>query len=450
MPLPTQPVHPELVPSATNYEYIGDVTALGSLNLTMLARSYEQIEIGTLDDVFPSQDIPERTITIEQMVEGLGIMPIVRFGVPAGNFTENERIRRRQVSPALVRMDDFLDQGLINQLRQAGTYNEQYRPEQIVADRVRKMINYHKRTLDFFRSQVLLGRINYTDPRTKQTIDVSTYIPLHNLFNYDGYSTSVAAGGVITGTPYTAAKALSNTKGRNEALFFVDAQGRAGVPWTHPQADIVRCLRLIKQFLFKTNKNRFTEMVMSSELYTILMENDYVKAYSGQLGLFGNYPLTATNSSVDGGRNLSVSGIGATTNPAYISYGPGGDIEAIAGVRIRVLDGLFRHPQTNQITNYWPANKVALIAPRHYLDASETLGLTHHCVAESPEGTPGLWMRTGPDQQPPSPPGRTMQMGDSFLPFAKYPEWISILTVCPEEELTSTLILKSMESYGTF
>jgi hypothetical protein len=444
----TKPQHPELVPSSSNYEYIGDVTALGSLNLTMLARSYEQIEVGSLDDIFPSQDIPERTITIEQMLEGLGIMPIVRFGVPAGNFTENERIRRRQVSPAIVRMDDFLDQGLINQLRRAGTYNEQYRPEQIVADRVRKMINYHKRTMDFFRAQVLLGRINYTDPRTRQSIDVSTHIPTHNLFSYDGYSETLAANAAVPGTNYTAAKALINDKGRKEAILFADAQNRVGVPWTHPQADIVRCLRFIKHFLWKTNKNQFTEMVMSSELYTVLMENEYVKAYSGQLGLFGNYPMTGGTG--DGGRQLTVSGVGAQASPQFISYGPGGDIQAIAGVRIRVLDGLFRHPQTNEITNYWPANKVALIAPRHYLDASETLGLTHHCVAESPDGSPGLWMRTGPDQQPPSPPGRTMQMGDSFLPFAKYPEWISILTVCEPEELSDTLVIKSMEGYGTF
>lgn len=436
--------HPELTPSSTNYEYIGDVTALGSLNLTMLARSYEQIEVGSLDDLFPSVDIPERTITIEQIVEGLGIMPIVRFGVPAGNFAENERVRRRQVSPAVVREDDFLDQGLINQLRQAGTYNDQYRPEQIIADRVRKMINRHKRTMDFFRAQVLLGGINYTDPRTQQSINVSTHIPVHNLFHYKGFNATVAAGAAIVGTPYSALTALTNDKGRTEALLFTDIQGRAGVPWTHPQADLVRCLRLIKHFLWKTNKNKFTEMVISSELYTVLQENEYVKAYAGQLGMFGNYAAG------EGSRTISTSGVGAVPTPQFISYGPGGDIEAIAGIKIRILDGLFRHPQTNSVTNYWPANKVALVAPRHFLDAQETLGLTHHCVGESPDASPGLWMRTGPDQQPPSPPGRTMQMGDSFLPFAKYPEWIAILTVCEATEISDTLILSSMEDYGTF
>jgi hypothetical protein len=439
--------HPELTPSSTNYEYIGDVTALGSLNLTMLARSYEQIEIGSLDDVFPSQNIPERTITIEQVVEGLGIMPIVRFGVPAGNFAENERIRRREVSPAVVREDDFLDQGLINQLRKAGTYNDQYNPQQIIADRVRKMINRHKRTMDFFRAQVLLGGINYTDPRTNQSINVSTHIPVHNLFHYKGFNATVAANATITGTAYTAATALTNDKGRTEALLFTDANGRAGVPWTHPQADLVRTLRLIKHFLWKTNKNKFTEMVISSELYTVIQENEFVKAYSGQLGLFGDY---ARADGQPGGRSITATGVGAVTSPQFISYGPGGDIEAIAGVKIRILDGLFRHPQTNTVTNYWPPNKVALMAPRHYQDAQETLGLTHHCVGESPDASPGLWMRTGPDQQPPSPPGRTMQMGDSFLPFAKYPEWIAILTVCEATEINDTLILGSMESFGTF
>ncbi len=434
--------YPGLEPNVTPYEYVGEVQALGSLTLTQLARSFEQIEVGTLTDWFPDRNINERTIVVEQILEGLGTMPIVRVGVPSGSFAEGEKLRAFSANPAFMREDDFLDQYLINQLRKPGTWNEQYRPTDIIADRVRKLVARHKRTLDMMRSMVLLGGINYTEPRTNTSINVSTNIPAHNFFRYDGYDASAAAGATLA-PGITAFKALSATKNRKEALLFTGANDQAGVPWTHPQANIVRTLRLIKQFLYKTNKNRFTDIVMSSDLYTILHENEYVKAYMGQIGLFGN------GGNAGGSRDITTSGNG-TVSPAYISYGPGGDIEAIAGLRIRVMDGLYRHPETGQITNYWPSHKVALVAPRHYSDPSATLGFTWHCVGEAPDGTPGVWMRVGPDQMPPAVPGRTMQMGDAALPVAIYPHWISILDVCEPGELQSNMILNSMEDYGTF
>lgn len=434
--------YPEVIAEVTPYEYVGEVHALGSLTLTQLARSFEQLDVGTLEDWFPDRNINERTIVVEQILEGLGTMPIVRMGIPAGNFAESEKIRAFRASPAFMREDDFFDQGLINQLRKPGTWNEQYRPTDIIADRVRKLVNRHKRTLDMMRSMVLLGGINYTDPRTNTTLNVSTNIPAHNFFRYDGFDASVAANATVA-PGYSAYKALNASKNRKEALLFTGINNQAGVPWTHPQADIVRCLRLIKQFLYKTNKNRFTEIVMSSDLYTILHENEYVKAYMGQIGLFGNGPAGG------GSREITTSGAGSVS-PAFITYGPGGDITAIAGLRIRVLDGLYRHPETGVITNYWPSHKVALVAPRHYQDAQATLGYTWHCVGESPDGNPGVWMRSGPDQLPPAPPGRTVQMGDAALPVAIYPHWIAILDVCEQDELASNMILNSMEDYGTF
>jgi hypothetical protein len=51
---------------------------------------------------------------------------------------------------------------------------------------------------------------------------------------------------------------------------------------------------------------------------------------------------------------------------------------------------------------------------------------------------------------PPAVPGRAMQMGDAFLPYAMYPQWISLLTVAEAEEIDENLILRSDLSYGTF
>jgi hypothetical protein len=446
---------PEITPYTTNWTYQGEADMLGSLNLTLLAKSFEVITEGTLDYLFPDQDIPERQITVEQEIEGLAIMPVVRMGVPSGNFVEQPRYRSRSESPILVRQDDFLDQTVLNQIRKPGTYNEQWNPSEIIATRIQRMMGMHTRTKDFFRSQALLGGIYYTDPRTNQVVSVDTGIPDHNFFHYAGVDSALdalAAGAAVPGTPFEAGPAgyWANKvlKNRKEALLFTDAQGRAGIPWTDPQADIVRSVRLIKQFLWKTNKNKFTEMIMNSDLYMTIHENEFVKAFMGQMGVFGNYDMAGA----DGGKAVVTTGSSSANNPQFISYGPGGEIQAIAGVKIKVFDGQFRHPGTNTLEEYLPSNKIILVAPRHYADASATLGFTHHCVAESPNSTPGVWVRTTSAESQPTgyAPGRGIQMGDAFLPFAVHPHWISVVTVAEESYIADNLIINSMRNYGSF
>lgn len=419
---------------STPYEYVGDIPALGSLQLTKLAQSYEQLESQGLDDLFPIQNNPERTIMVETMREGLGIMPIVQMGKPAGSFIEPERIERRYFQPVVVREDDFLDQALINQLREVGTMNTATPPKTIVERRVQKMVNRHNRTVQFIQAQVLQGGVSYTDPRTKVTIDVSTQIPTHNFFRYDGWDATLANNTDINTSGYKSAKAFTNNKGRKEALLFTSKEGFAGVPWSHPRADIVRCLHILKQFLRNTNKNLFTELVMSRDLYTVIQENELIQALMGAVGV------------VTPGSPISAS----FQTPTMVTFDAGGDLTRLAGLNIRLIDTLVRNPVTNAIEKLWPSNQVALVAARHAKDSSATLGFTQKCVAESPDGTPGMWMRTGPDQMPPAVPGRAMQMGDAFLPFAMYPQWICLLTVAEASEIDQNLILRSNLDYGTF
>jgi hypothetical protein len=144
----------ELEPEISEWQYTGDIPALGSLQLTMLAKSFEQLEEGELDDLFPSENIPERTIIIEQVITGLGIMPVVDYGVPSGDFMMPDRTRSFRETPLVVREDQFISQDQINQLRKVGTTNERYEPEQIVSDRVQQMANRHQRTVDKFRADV--------------------------------------------------------------------------------------------------------------------------------------------------------------------------------------------------------------------------------------------------------------------------------------------------------
>lgn len=424
------------------YKFIGDIPSLGSLQLTMLARSFEQLEITPLSDLFPDVNIQERTIVVEQIIEGLGIMPIVKFGVPGGGYMEPNRIRSFVATPAVVREDDFIEQHLINQLRKPGTFNEAWNPSDLVKNRVQQLINRHARTKDLFRAKTLLGGIKYLDPRSKNSIDVSTNIPAHNFFSYDGFSTSVNSGTQISGTSYNAAKALINDKGRPEALMFTSTDGRAGVSWTDPRADIIRCLRLIKQYLYKTNKNRFDTLIISSDLMTIIMENEYIKALMGVPGLV---VLNQPTSTVAGNANVATGNAPAT----FITMGVGGDITSIAGLKIRVMDGLYRDPVTGEIQTFWPSNKVAIVASGASSDPSARLGFTYHCSGEAPDGSPGVYMRSDVSVLP-APTGALMQMGDAFLPVVTYPHWISVLEVCEPEELTTKFILQANLNYGTF
>lgn len=424
------------------YEYIGDIPALGTLQLTMLARSFEQLEITSLSDLFPDVNIQERTIVVEQIIEGLGIMPIVKFGVPGGGYIQPNRVRSFVATPAVVREDDFIEQHLINQLRKPGTFNQSWNPQDLVKQRVQALINRHARTKDLFRAKTILGGIKYTDPRSRHSIDVNTNIPAHNFFSYDGFSASVTSGATISGTGYTAGKTLINDKGRPEALMFTSTDGRAGVSWTDPRADIIRGLRLIKQFLYKTNKNRFDTILISSDLMTVIMENEYIKALMGVPGLM---VLNQPTSTVAGNANIATGNAPAT----FITMGVGGDITSIAGLKIRVMDGLYSDPVTNEIQTFWPAHKVAIVASGAASDPSARLGFTYHCSGESPDGSPGVYMRSDVSVLP-SPSGALMQMGDAFLPVVTYPHWISVMDVCEPEELTTKFILQANLNYGTF
>jgi hypothetical protein len=434
------------VPQSTPYEYVGEPPALGGVALTKLARTYAELDTSDLSDLFPDQYSPERTIIIETIMEGIGIMPMVRPGIPSGNFLPNDKIFRRTVEPALFREDDFVDQYLLNQLRQVGTQNDVINPQAMLQDRVRRLVARHNRTIDFFRIQVLLGSINYEDPRTGVKIDVTTQIPLHNLYRYDGYDSSVAKDATITvgTTAYKAAKALTNNKGRKEAVFFGSADERLGVPWTDPDADIVRCLRLIKEKLRKTNKNVYTDLYVSSDLYTIILENNYIKASDSRIGFF-NYG-TDQGGVADSKRILPVT----NSSNNSISIGPGGEINSIAGLRLHVIDQLYSDPVSQTVKNMMPAHQAVIVAKSHVNDSSQTLGYTQYCVGESPDGNPGLWMRTGPDMQPPHTPGRAMQIGNSFLPYAMYPQWICVLDVCEPNDISSSYMLSDDIDYGTF
>jgi hypothetical protein len=445
-------VPPYTVPVGQNtpYEYIGDDISFGSPSLLMLAKSYEEIFSSNIDDLFPDVNIPERTVIVETEIEGIGTLAPVSPTVPIGQFLPPSKVMRKSYEPFLIRGNEFIDNYSINQLLKPGSYSEIFDPKYIIDKRLRRLMNYRMRTITMHKVMVLLGGINYLDPRTNVTLDVPTHIPAHNLFRYDGYSEDKAEGDSLGYGGLVAAKALTNNKGRKEALFFTNVAGQAGVPWTDPNADIIKALRYIKHYLYETNKNMYTEIIMSHALWSIIQDNNLIKAYAGSVGIVA-FDSTAASPDVT---KRSLTTLETRQTPASIGFGAGGDIVSIAGLNIRLMTQTYSDPATEggPIKNMWPNHKVAIVAKNHINEPMESLGYTHHCIGEGPNQEMGLWVFLQYQHTPPYTPGVAMQLGDAYLPYAKYPQWISIIDVCEPEDIGNNIILGADANlaYGTF
>lgn len=115
-----------------------------------------------------------------------------------------------------------------------------------------------------------------------------------------------------------------------------------------------------------------------------------------------------------------------------------GKLVEIAGMKVVTVDHVFQNPANSYaVEKVWPINKVAMLAEKHPSFSGQVVGHQVHCVGEDPMGRPGLWVRSGPDTQPPAAPGRSMQLGNAGIPYLQYPEWVSILTVDTVNNLTA-------------
>jgi hypothetical protein len=375
-------------------------------------------------------------------------MPPVAAGIPNGQFVEPDRMRRFTVVPQPFREDDTIDRLTANQLRRPGTINEQLPLQEMMASRVQKLVNRHARTRKLFQSKMLQGGWRYYDPRTRVSIDVSSNIPQHNLFSYKGWVDTVTAGSTVDvmGRSYQALEAMAPDKPRPEGSFFISSDGYLGVPWTYPQADIVRCVKQISTYLHLTNKNKPTHIIMNSQLMAVISSiNELFKSFQGLPGmLVNNYPT----STVAGNTAVGASNVGA--GPLPISFGPGGEITAIGGLQVVLLDGIWRNPANdNQLEVFWPSHKVAIVSAQSMSDPSAKLGYTYHCSGESWDGKPGLWVETDMGLRLPS-QGIHVSAGDCFIPFPVYPHWISLLDVCDPSALYTSLPMLPDLAYGTF
>lgn len=236
---------------------------------------------------------------------------------------------------------------------------------EFITDRVQRMTNRSNHFFAILRAMALLGGINYTDPRTGVTLNVNMQIPAGNLRDLTGLGATRTWDALATATA-------------------------------------IRDLTIFRQKLYAVAKTKPTHVVMRSDLKTLLDLNADIIA--------------------------RVEGSGALNATGFVEYRMG-ELYAIAGMQVITCDTLYDDPVTNTRKYVWPVHKVALVASRHEQASGEFVGRQDMCVGEDPMGRPGLWMRSGPDTSPPAPPGRSIQMGNTGLPYLRYPDWVGIMTV---------------------
>lgn len=412
---------------------------------TELAKSLVPLEAVTpLTELFPEESIPERTVVIEQSYEGVDtIFPMVEMGKPDIVLSDNDGTRtRRYYQPLYIRRSMFVSHGEINSRVRPGTENEKWSPAEQIQIKMRRMVRQHNLTWNIYRAMMLLGGINYTDPRTGVGAQVSAQIPAHNLFSFN---------------------VTSGYRGRKEAALFrgivdsnvADPGGAAGIPWTHPDAAIIECVQRFKRWFKDTNKSEVTGMYMSPELRDIIVLNNEIKLALGgwipRLGAqVGQTVLHDYNSSTGTGGGVMVPAGGVAKMNGSIVLNNSGDLVSIAGVPVYIVDTMYKDPLDGVVKRIWPKNKVVFVSNVDAQGASEVLGRTQYCVSEESGGVPGLWTRTNMETQIPAAPGMYVQMGNAGMPYIKYPYKVAHMTVATVDQINDRIGILGDLQFGGF
>ncbi len=435
------------VPNAPNFgPYISPTITVQNDTLpaepiyTELAKSLVPLEgVTPLTELFPEENILERNVAVEQTYEGVDtIFPMVELGKPDIVLSDNEGTRtRRYYQPLYIRRSSFISHGEINSRVKPGTSNDRWSPAEQIQLKLRRMVRQHNLTWNIYRAMMLLGGINYTDPRSGVGAAVSAQIPAHNLFAYN---------------------VTSGYRGRKEAALFrsiVDANvgdpgGTAGISWCDPDAAIVECVQRFSRWFKDTNKSDVTAMYMGPELRDVLVMNNEIKlALGGLIPKFNaqvgdRVPFT---SGTGGGLYLPTGVRGMT---GAIGISPSGDLLSIAGVPVRVVDTMYKDPLDGIVKRIWPKNKVVFVSEVDSQGVKEAPGRTQFCVSEESGGAPGMWTRTQEQTQIPAAPGMYIQMGNAGMPYLKYPYRIAHMTVCSVDDVNNRMGVLGDLGFGSF
>lgn len=423
--------------NVTPWAITGNTENPGEPSLTELAKSFQPI-VGrtTLSELFPDEQIMERHIYIQQEMSTVDtIFPLVRFGQPDVVLGHNYgTMRAFTVQPLYIRRSGFVSYGEVNTKIKPGTVNDKWSPEEQISRVVEGMVREHNLTWDVWRASMLLGGINYTDPRSGIGASVNAQIPARNFFHY----------GVTSGY-----------RGRPEAQLFRSMTdfndpepASQGIPWTHPDADIVNSVARFVRWFRETNKGVITAMYMHPELKEILMMNNQVRLVTGGLlgwpgktDEFGSTRIVPHDEIVDRDQ-LGLNGYS-------LGMGPDG-LTAIAGIPIRTVETTYKDPVDGINKRVWPKNKVVFVATRTTNGEAIDLGRTQFCVSEESGGRPGMWTRRQTETQIPAAPGMYIQMGNAGMPYLKYPYMVAHMTVADVESINNRLGILGDLHFGQF
>lgn len=401
----------------------------GEAIYTELARSFVPL-VGNspLTELFPEEMIPERVVRIDQSFEAAAtIMPLVDWSKPdvvtggGGGFT-----RSMMVQPLVVRNTKAIAHGAMNIRLKPGTANEMWSPQEQVEKIVSDMVKEHNLTWDVFRAMMLLGGISYTDPRTGVNASVSAQIPPHNVWKYNNFE---------------------GYQNRPEASIFLQMQdanqpepNSMGVPWTHPNADILGTVNKLAMWFRTTNKSRITAMYMSADLAHILKDNNQIKLSMG--GTAFGLPTR---------RSAPI--VRETPEPSFagnFTMNSEGFLDSIGGIPVRVVDTSFKDPVRGIFRMVFPKNKIVLVSEVDPNGQNEPPGRTQYCVSEEAGGAPGLWTRVIESTLPPAPPGMYIQMGNAGMPYLKYPYRVAHLTVASVNDINKRQGVQGDLQFGVF
>jgi len=434
-----------------------DITALGGTVLTELAQTFENHQ-SNMGQFFPSRNVPQAKVEIEKVYGGVGMAPPVDPGKQDILNEENRTVEKITVDPVYSRESFLIPTNIVNTLRQPGTINERY-GKQYIADEMKRYVGRSDLLFDFLRSQMIMGGVDYTDPRTNKRVQVSAGIP---------------AAHIITTPP--------------------------AVDWDNPDAKVLDDIAEYKQLIFNDGKVPPTHIIMTSARRSKLALNNQVLARAesprdtgnvvfkdGELVRVGGLEIvvqdtvyealspasvptaTVTVSGVGEGKTLEIvaggvksgvytalaadtNAIVATNLANFINGNPAMPVVAtVAGAVITLTP---KEPLKNQsiaittsgtmtgtvagspltvsnsglvkaVTKMIPDNKV-IIACKAY--GNEPLGRTDYVIGEHPDGLPGIWSRAA-DTTPPQAPGTLVQIGRAGLPYLRYPDWVVVATV---------------------
>lgn len=362
------------------------IKELGGTYLTKLAQEIQQLGADPLGQFLPTVQIPEEQVRVEWIVDSLRLTGVVRPGMPNG-LNRMDKAQSFTVEPAYFRRGDFIDMKTINYLRQAGTVNKQWGMS-LVERQLRILVDQANMMMSVLRAQLFTGAVAYTDPETGVSITSPSGIPVNN------YYTIGAAGGGPLNTDFN-----------------------AEVQWADlANAKIIDNVIKLKNRMWRRNRAMPTHMIMNGSLVETLTRNAQIRdmsRYDSQLA----------------------------SNFGYLGMA-NGEVDTICGVKIVKVNTIadFDQADGSTLRRYIiPVNKVIMLTANNPMLPSEPLGYTYLTKGEHPYGGMGMWVETmdAKYRGPQASPGVAMQVGMAGLPFFQHPNWVNVITVATEAQVTA-------------